>query len=123
MEIWIGAVGPRMLALTGELGDGWVPSSSYVPPEKLPESNRRIDAAAERAGRDPRQIRRLYNVVGRITSGERGGYLEGPVDYWVDELRRLAGECGMDSFIFSPHEASEEQIRLFAEEVVPRVRA
>lgn len=122
MEIWIGAVGPRMLALTGRLGDGWIPSSSYVPPEKLPESNRRIDAAAEQAGRDPRQIRRLYNVVGRITPGERGGYLEGPVDYWAAELRRLVDECGMDSFLFGPQDPSEEQIRRFAEEVVPRVR-
>lgn len=123
MEIWIGAVGPRMLALTGRLGDGWIPSSSYVPPEKLAESNGRIDEAAAQAGRDPRQIRRLYNVVGRITGGERGGYLEGPVDYWVDELRRLVEECGMDSFIFGPQEPGEAQIRRFAEEVVPRVRA
>ncbi|HZW04089.1 MAG TPA: LLM class flavin-dependent oxidoreductase [Anaerolineaceae bacterium] len=122
MQIWIGATGPRMLALTGRLGDGWIPSSAYVPPEKLPALNRRIDAAAAKAGRHPGQIRRLYNVSGRITTGERGGYLEGPADYWAAELRRLADECGMDSFIFAPQTPGEEQIRRFAEEVAPRLR-
>jgi alkanesulfonate monooxygenase SsuD/methylene tetrahydromethanopterin reductase-like flavin-dependent oxidoreductase (luciferase family) len=122
MQIWIGASGPRMLALTGRLADGWIPSSSYVPPEKLPEMNRRIDEAALQAGRDPAKIRRLYNLMGRITGGERGGYLEGPVGYWVAELVRLAREYRMDSFIFAPQEPTEEQIRLFAGQVVPAVR-
>jgi alkanesulfonate monooxygenase SsuD/methylene tetrahydromethanopterin reductase-like flavin-dependent oxidoreductase (luciferase family) len=121
MEIWIGATKPRMLALIGRLGDGWIPSSSYVPPDQIPQMNRQIDEAASRAGRNPNQIRRLYNVMGRITHGERGGYLEGPVEYWVDALARLH-EHGIDSFIFAPQEPSEEQIRLFAEQVVARVR-
>ncbi|HWD45830.1 MAG TPA: LLM class flavin-dependent oxidoreductase, partial [Actinomycetota bacterium] len=30
IEIWLGAIGPRMLEVTGRVGDGWVPSSSYV---------------------------------------------------------------------------------------------
>lgn len=123
MQIWVGAVQPRMLALTGRLADGWVPSSSYVPPEALHEKNQRIDEAAAEAGRDPQSIRRIYNLMGRITSGERGGYLEGPAAYWVDELARLVEEDGMDSFIFGPTEPGEDQIRLFAEAVVPQVRA
>ena len=32
MRLWLGVVGPRALRLTGELGDGWIPSMSYVPP-------------------------------------------------------------------------------------------
>ena len=123
IQIWIGATGPRMLALTGRLGDGWIPSTSYVPPQKLAQSNRRIDDAAVGAGRDPKSVRRLYNVMGRITDGERGDYLEGPVDYWATELARLFQDEGMDSFIFAPLDPSEEQIRRFAEEVVPQVRA
>ena len=46
--IWLGAVGPRMLALTGRRADGWVPSSSYVPPDRLPDLQVRIDEAALR---------------------------------------------------------------------------
>jgi alkanesulfonate monooxygenase SsuD/methylene tetrahydromethanopterin reductase-like flavin-dependent oxidoreductase (luciferase family) len=123
MEIWVGALKPRMLALTGRKADGWIPSSSYAPSEKLPEMNRRIDEAASAAGRAPGQIRRMYNVSGRITTGERAGYLEGPVDDWVSELIRLVELGGMDSFIFAPQQPGEEQIRLFAEQVVPRVRS
>jgi alkanesulfonate monooxygenase SsuD/methylene tetrahydromethanopterin reductase-like flavin-dependent oxidoreductase (luciferase family) len=120
--IWIGAIGPRMLDLVGRLADGWIPSSSYVPPEKLPDMNGRIDAAAARAGRDPAAIRRLYNVFGRITDGSSSGFLDGPVDQWVDELTALAIEHGMDSFILGVDGPPEDQLRPFALEVVPRVR-
>jgi len=122
MEIWIGATGPRMLALIGRLGDGWIPSSSYVPPEKLSGMNARIDEAAVAVGRTPDQIRRLYNVMGRITGGMRGGFLEGPVDYWIETLIRLRMEQGIESFIFAPQEQAEDQIRLFAEQIAPAVR-
>src|SRR6478735_3242250 len=63
VEIWIGAIGPRMLELTGRAGDGWLPSESYVPVDTLTERNARIDDAAVAAGRDPSSIRRLYNVT------------------------------------------------------------
>lgn len=123
IQIWIGAQQPRMLALIGRTGDGWIPSSGYVTPDHLPEKNRQIDDAAASAGRDPRKIRRLYNIMGRITDGERGGYLEGPVDYWVEELARLSRDLGMDTFIFSSQDPSDEQLRCFAEQVAPGVRA
>jgi alkanesulfonate monooxygenase SsuD/methylene tetrahydromethanopterin reductase-like flavin-dependent oxidoreductase (luciferase family) len=120
--IWIGATGPRMLDLIGRLADGWIPSSSYVPPEKLPDMNARIDAAAATAGRDPAAIRRLYNVFGRITEGSSSGSLDGPVDQWVDELTTLAVARGMDSYILGVDGPPEDQLRRFALEVVPRVR-
>jgi alkanesulfonate monooxygenase SsuD/methylene tetrahydromethanopterin reductase-like flavin-dependent oxidoreductase (luciferase family) len=62
--IWVGAYGPRMLGLVGRLADGWVPSLAYSTPERLRESQARIDAAAEAAGRDPATIRRILNVGG-----------------------------------------------------------
>jgi alkanesulfonate monooxygenase SsuD/methylene tetrahydromethanopterin reductase-like flavin-dependent oxidoreductase (luciferase family) len=122
MGIWVGAYGPKMLDLTGRLGDGWVPSSSYAPREKLLEMQARIDEGAASAGRDPAAIRRLYNVMGKISSGGSGGFLNGPASQWVDELTGLALEQGIDSFIFSPAEDHVHQLRQFAEEVVPRVR-
>lgn len=51
--IWIGAYKPRMLRITGQLADGWLPSSGYAAPETLDELNERIDAAAVDAGRHP----------------------------------------------------------------------
>src|SRR5215217_898522 len=45
--IWLGAYGPRMLRVTGELADGWVPSLPRLPRAEVAEKRPRIDAAAE----------------------------------------------------------------------------
>ena len=121
--LWLGSYGPRALGIVGRLADGWLPSNSYAPPERLPEMQQRINDAAIAAGRQPRDIRRIYNVMGLITGGPVHGLLTGPVDYWVDELTRLAVEVGMDAFIYWPADDRLRQIELFAAEVVPAVRA
>jgi len=121
--IWLGAIGPRMLRLTGRLADGWVPSLSYVPPERLPEMQQRINAAAQEAGRKPQDIRRVYNLMGQITTGPAQQLLVGPASHWIEELTRFAVELGMDTFIFWPAEDRLRQIERFAAEVVPGVRA
>jgi hypothetical protein len=92
-----------------------------LPPEALPASLRRIDESAERAGRDPSTIRRVYNLMGRVQS-EHDERFEGPVSYWIEELTGLV-EIGMDTFVFWP--AGEDplgQIEAFASEVAPGVR-
>ena len=60
--IWIGANGPRMLRLVGELGDGWWPTGS-AGPETYRNQLARIREAAERAGRDPEAITPAKMVV------------------------------------------------------------
>ncbi len=120
--IWVGAGGPRMLALIGRLADGWIPSSSWARPERLSEMNQRINEAAEAAGRKPSDVRRIYNVAGMITDGPRGSLLEGSISYWADELTRLTIDLGMDAFIFWPASDPTEQLRRFAEKVAPAVR-
>jgi alkanesulfonate monooxygenase SsuD/methylene tetrahydromethanopterin reductase-like flavin-dependent oxidoreductase (luciferase family) len=110
-----------MLALIGRLADGWVPSSGWLPPERLPEMNERIDEAAEQAGRKPDAIRRIYNVAGTITDGPQRDFLEGPASYWVDELTHLTG-LGMDAFVLWPATDPTAQVRRFADEVAPGVR-
>lgn len=123
IKLIIGALGPRMLNLTGRLGDGWVPSSSYVPPNRLPEMNKRIDEGAQEAGRDPESIQRMYNIMGQITEGDSSGeYLHGPVERWVDELTRLTLEYGMDTYIFGAAHTHDRQIEIFAKEIAPAVR-
>jgi alkanesulfonate monooxygenase SsuD/methylene tetrahydromethanopterin reductase-like flavin-dependent oxidoreductase (luciferase family) len=122
MEIWLGVAGPRALGLAGRAADGWLPSSTWATPDRLPELHARIDAAAADAGREPAEIRRLYNVSGVITDGSSEGFLRGPVEQWTDELTDLAVGSGMDTFILWPDGEQKTQLRRFAEEIVPAVR-
>jgi alkanesulfonate monooxygenase SsuD/methylene tetrahydromethanopterin reductase-like flavin-dependent oxidoreductase (luciferase family) len=119
--IWVGAYGPRMLNLIGRRADGWVPSLGYSPPERLPEMQKRIDEGADEAGREPKEIRRAYNLSGNI--GPRGeGLLDGPASKWVETLTSFALEHGMDTFIYWPSQDHERQVEVFANEVAPAVR-
>lgn len=121
--IWLGAYRPRMLAIAGRLADGWLPSLGNMPLDSLKEAKARIDEAATGAGRDPSSILRMCNIGGRITDGETGGFLEGPVDQWVDQVTELIVDYGMDGFISGNQEDPEQHIRRIATEVAPRVRA
>jgi hypothetical protein len=108
------------LALLGRVANGWVASSGWATPDKLDEMHARIDDAAVGAGRDPAAIRRVYNVWGAIDGA--GGFLNGPVTQWVDELTRLAVEHRMDAFVFGPSRDPVTQVSRFAAEVAPAVR-
>jgi alkanesulfonate monooxygenase SsuD/methylene tetrahydromethanopterin reductase-like flavin-dependent oxidoreductase (luciferase family) len=105
--IWVGAYGPKMLDLIGRLADGWVPSYGYE--------------GAQKAGRQPREIRRAYNLSGSIGAVDEGP-LEGPPSRWVETLTGFALEHGMDTFIFWPSGDHERQVEVFAGEVIPTVR-
>lgn len=120
--IWLGAYGPRMIRLTGRLADGWLPSVPRLPLDEIPERRRALEEAAHEAGRDPQAIRRIANVNGQITSGESEGFLRGPARQWVDDLRRLREDYGFDSFIFWGDGDADDQLRRFAEDVVPAAR-
>lgn len=119
--IWVGAYGPRMLGLIGRKADGWVPSLGYATSNRLPEMHEKIDEGAAGAGRDPSEIKRVYNVSGNI-GPEGDGPLEGPARKWVETLTGFVLEGGMDTFIFWPGGDHERQTELFAREVVPGVR-
>ncbi len=122
--VWIGALGPRMLRLTGRRADGWLPSSSYVPPEALPDSIARIEDAAASAGRDPRAVRRIYNVMGTIGSpgAPARGWFDGGPQAWVEQLVTLTRDVGMTDYVFWPEDDPVEQVVRFAEQVAPAVR-
>jgi hypothetical protein len=120
--IWVGAYKPLMLRLVGRLADGWVPSLSYAPPDAIPAMRRRIDQAAEEAGRDPASIRGIYNVSGAITDARADEMLTGPPSHWVEELTRFVDELGFDTFVFWPAQDPVRQVERFAAEVVPGVR-
>lgn len=122
MEIWLGVIGPRAVSMTGRLADGWVPSSSYVPPQAVPELGKRIDEAATAAGRDPAAIRRVYNLNGLIVDGATRGLLQGPPEHWVETLKYFAVELGFDTFIFWPNDDPLNQLERFAKEIIPSLQ-
>lgn len=123
VEIWVGAYRPRGLRLIGRTADGWVPSMGIIGPEAARVASAQIDQEALAAGRDPADIRRMYNIAGQITDGARGDDpLDGPVEQWVATLTEWAFDPGIDAFIFWPTDTGTASIDRFAEEIVPAVR-
>jgi alkanesulfonate monooxygenase SsuD/methylene tetrahydromethanopterin reductase-like flavin-dependent oxidoreductase (luciferase family) len=126
--IWLGAARPRALALTGRKADGWAaPLMNYLPPIAAAEAHGVIDAAARAAGRDPREIRRIYNVPGAFTSRapaparDTDESIVGPPEHWAAVLTHLALDLGFGTFILlGPPDP--DLLRTFIEEVAPDVR-
>jgi alkanesulfonate monooxygenase SsuD/methylene tetrahydromethanopterin reductase-like flavin-dependent oxidoreductase (luciferase family) len=109
ISIWIGAYGPRMLRLTGRVGDGWLPSLGYLEGEDIAARHRTIDEAAKKSGRDPRDVRRLLNV--------------GSDDVDLDRLARLVSDERFETLILSP--AGDDpvgSVKRIGEDLAPRLR-
>ena len=96
VPLWLGANGKRMLEVTGRSSDGWVsPLSVYVSPADVPARHITIDEAARAAGRDPADVRRIYNVVGMIGPRAGGSGLIGDVGVVGRHPHRLGGGPGL----------------------------
>lgn len=122
LPIWLGSQGPRMLSVSGAFADGWIsPLNIYVAPHEVPGKQQAIDEAARSAGRDPGDIRRIYNVIGGIGSF-RGPGLIGDVRFWTETLTSWAVDLGFDTFVFWPITEHRAQLEVFAADVVPAVR-
>jgi alkanesulfonate monooxygenase SsuD/methylene tetrahydromethanopterin reductase-like flavin-dependent oxidoreductase (luciferase family) len=107
IAIWLGALKPRMLDLIGRVGDGWLPSLPYLESkDALRLGNERIDAAAAKAGRDPREIRRMANITGAEADPET--------------LAGLTRDYGVSAFILMTDD--EQEIVRFGTEVAPATR-
>jgi alkanesulfonate monooxygenase SsuD/methylene tetrahydromethanopterin reductase-like flavin-dependent oxidoreductase (luciferase family) len=133
IKIWLGAARPRMMELIGRIGDGWViPLNTYMSREEVRSSQQLINASAEKSGRPLDSIARVANVVGVIdekgelgrSSGDKSLFV-GSSSQWVHWLASSYTELGIDTFVFWPSGDGQEegQVRLFADRVVPKVRA
>jgi alkanesulfonate monooxygenase SsuD/methylene tetrahydromethanopterin reductase-like flavin-dependent oxidoreductase (luciferase family) len=114
--IWVGAYGPRMLRLTGRLGDGWLPSLGrrFISAEDAPRMHAAVDEGAQAAGRDPAEIERAVNVMA----------LEGPPGDWADELARIVTELRFTTVLVGlPGDDPLGFVRRLGEDVAPRLRA
>jgi alkanesulfonate monooxygenase SsuD/methylene tetrahydromethanopterin reductase-like flavin-dependent oxidoreductase (luciferase family) len=126
--IWLGAMKPRALALTGRVADGWAaPLMNYLPPAAAAEAQAAIDRAAREAGRDPSEIRRIYNVPGAFAATAPGpasdtdDAIVGPPDHWAEVLAHLALDFGFGTFVLMGR-PDPQMLRTFIEDVAPRVR-
>ena len=131
--IWVGALGPKMLAVTGRNADGWIPGhladwrSTHVA-----ESRPLVDEAAASVGRDPADIATIYQVTGRITPDplprtrdDDGRWVGGGVAQWVEELTFAALERDAAALIYlvAPGQTiSDTTVNLWAHEIAPAVR-
>ena len=128
IAIWVGALKPRMLRLVGRRADGWLPSLSYLSLADIAPNNAIIDQAAQAAGRDPREIRRLLNVQGSfdgpdlgLVEGQGGGAsIQGSPQAWVQALAGLVREHGFSTFILWGDDP--RMIETFSTEVAPALR-
>lgn len=119
-EIWLGAYGDRMLAVTGRYADGWLPSSFAAGPDALGAMTAKVDAAATAAERDPAVIRRLYNIAGTFDDTADGRFLHGPAEVWAEQLAELTLRHGTSTFLLGSDTAAD--LERFAGEVAPAVR-
>ncbi len=131
--VWTGSVGPKSLAATGRVADGWIPghAADWLS-ERYRASRPIIDEAATAAGRDPREVRTVFNLPGRITDrplpatrdGD-GRWIGGSAGQWADELTGAVLEHGAAGFVlFSAGGGTQDAHSLgrWAQEVAPAVR-
>lgn len=130
IELWTGAQGPKALALTGRIADGWAaPIPSYLPYEQWGPAHTILDEAATAAGRRPSDVRRICQIVGtitdapgtlRVTTGAEP--VRGDAAQWAELLTRSATELPFTTFVFWPEHQTIDQVLRFARDVVPAVR-
>lgn len=132
ISIWVGAFKPRMIRLVGRKADGWLPSLGVLSREEMHAGNQQIDEAADKAGRDPRSVRRLLNVQGLIGDTSpparselpvgylAGEPLAGPAGWWVETIAGFVQD-GFDTIVFWPVDPSPGQVELLISEIVPQL--
>ncbi|BCJ35408.1 N5,N10-methylene tetrahydromethanopterin reductase [Actinocatenispora thailandica] len=128
IPIWLGTFGPRALAVTGQLADGWIPSLGFAPPDVAARMRLRMLDAAAAAGRDPGEITCAYHLAVRVQDTVRSADpaaepVTGPPDALVERFLGFA-ERGFTAFsVALPGPDPETQRELFARTVIPAVRA
>ena len=131
--IWVGALGPKNLGVTGRHADGWIPGHlADWRSTQVAESRPIVDEAAALVGRNPADVDTIYNVSGRLTvdplpetRDDEGHWIGGGVTQWVEELTFAVLEHEAAAFIYlvPPGDTiSDTTLKLWAHEVVPGVR-
>lgn len=121
--IWVPAGGPRTRRLVGQKADGWIAGGAWIADvdvdAEVGRGNDAIDAAARSAGRDPRDIRRIWDFEPSSMTSTRGSD-DVSADRWSANLLPLVLEHGMSTFILISNDVA--MIQRFGEEVAPALR-
>lgn len=142
-RVLVGGSGARIVELAARRADAWNVAWD-LPPDAFAALNARVDAACERAGRDPATLARTVGLTALVAEDERGldravERLRGRAPFLLDLDRRALGErivCGTPEACaekLAAYSADEivaalllrddpEMLRLFGERVVPLVR-
>lgn len=129
--IWTGSQGPRSLAVTGRLADGWIPAhAADWHSRQVKEWRPQIDAAAVAAGRNPADVVTIYNVGGLITDravaqprDQDGHWIGGSIDQWIAELTTAVIDYGAAGLIYLPQDQPDSTGERWIHDIVPAVRA
>lgn len=123
IPIWLGTFGPRALALTGRLADGWIPSLGYAPPDRVVPMRERVLAAAREAGRDPDEITCAYHIQVRVGSWDEPGVVAGEPGRIAEQLVGFV-RLGFTALSLTPvGPGRSEQVERLGAEVIPAVRS
>ena len=131
--IWVGALGPKALAVAGRRADGWIPGHlADWRSTTVAESRPLVEEAAASAGRDPASIDTIYNVTGPVsrnplaqTRDDEDRWIGGGVTQWIEELTFAVLERSAAAFnyLVPPGDRLDDAtLALLAHEVVPAVR-
>lgn len=118
ISIWAPAAGPKMRRLVGRKADGWISGGAWMTDvdAELALGNEAIDQAAVEAGRDPGQIRRIFDFAGSFDHAGNG-FVHGEPQRWVEALLPLALNHGVSTFILVARDLSS--IEKWGQEVAP----
>ncbi|MBE3012077.1 LLM class flavin-dependent oxidoreductase [Microbispora sp. NEAU-D428] len=121
IPIWLGSYGPRSLALTGELADGWLPSLGRISLAQAVAMRRAVRRAARDAGRDPDSITCACNVRVLVDPSRppTPEFVTGGVPAVVDQLTGIVA-AGFTTLLLALPTVREQE--LFAREIIPQVR-
>lgn len=123
IPIWLGTFGPRSLALTGRLADGWIPTLGHASRDEIPQMLDRIHRSRSDAGRSESAFQSILNVVVHIGGDTDGTAVAGTPDQITDQLGDLL-DLGFDGVNFMPpNDEWANQAALLADEVGPALKA
>ena len=92
--VYLGALGPRMLDLGGELADGIC--LNWCTPAQIVEARERVDAGASRAGREPGSVP-LVEYIRICVDDDPAVARRGLARAILRERERLAREAGVEA--------------------------
>jgi alkanesulfonate monooxygenase SsuD/methylene tetrahydromethanopterin reductase-like flavin-dependent oxidoreductase (luciferase family) len=123
IPVWLGTFGPRALAVTGRLADGWIPSLGHIPDGQLTTMRDLVLTAARQAGRDPADLTCALNVEVHVAEHAAAAppVLAGSPAQVASQLTDLV-ELGFTAFNFMPVPRTDpRQAERLAREVLPLV--